>query len=220
MIDFFNNNSGLFNLIFSATVAIATVIYAILTWKLVSETRKIRQIQTEPDISVRIKPQDDAIQYYDFIIENIGLAPAFNIAFNVVQGDHLMKDPKLSEGGPIKNGIKYFAPKEKIIFWGGSFPEYLKSENKTPVAIDIIYENSLNEKRTAKSIINLEEFLNLSRLGAPPIVTISKNIKMISDDLHSALTGWRKIKLDVYDNEDREKENKKLEERMNQDNDK
>lgn len=216
MMDFLNNNSGLFNLIFSATVAIATVVYAVLTWKLVSETRRIRQIQTEPEISIRIAPHEDTIQYFDYIIENIGLAPAYNITFNVVQGDHLINDPKLSEAGPIKNGIKYFAPKEKITFWGGSFPGYMKSDNKTPVEIKVAFENSLGEIRNITSIINFEEFLNISRLGEPTIITISKNIKRISDDLHNTLTGFKKLKVDVYTSEDREKERSEIERRFSE----
>jgi len=35
-----NQNIGVLTVIFSAMVSIATVVYAILTWKLVSETKK------------------------------------------------------------------------------------------------------------------------------------------------------------------------------------
>ena len=39
LVEFLNENSGAF----AVVVAIATVVYAILTWRLVSETRKMRE---------------------------------------------------------------------------------------------------------------------------------------------------------------------------------
>ena len=39
------------NLLFSGIVAISTVVYAFLTWQLVSETRKMRKVQTEPSVA-------------------------------------------------------------------------------------------------------------------------------------------------------------------------
>lgn len=44
---FLNDNSGAFTVIFAFIVAIATVIYVILTWRLISETRRLREAQTE-----------------------------------------------------------------------------------------------------------------------------------------------------------------------------
>jgi hypothetical protein len=54
IIEIINQNSGLMTLLFSGVVAVSTFFYAILTWQLVSETRKTREAQTEPKIEVRI----------------------------------------------------------------------------------------------------------------------------------------------------------------------
>ena len=51
-LNFLNSNTGSFTLLFTFIVALATVVYAVLTWRLVSETEKLRIVQTEPDISV------------------------------------------------------------------------------------------------------------------------------------------------------------------------
>jgi hypothetical protein len=50
IIEIINQNIGLMTLLFSGVVAVSTFFYAILTWKLVSETRKMREAQTEPKI--------------------------------------------------------------------------------------------------------------------------------------------------------------------------
>ncbi len=46
-----NNNSGAINLLFSLIAAGATVFYAVLTHRLVGETKRMREVQTEPALS-------------------------------------------------------------------------------------------------------------------------------------------------------------------------
>jgi len=57
------------------------VVYAILTWRLVSETRKMRETQTEPKIFITIQPREEWFNFIDVIIQNIGLSPAYGIQF-------------------------------------------------------------------------------------------------------------------------------------------
>jgi hypothetical protein len=47
-------------LVFSGVVALSTVVYAVLTWKLVAETRKMREAQTEPKVSVFVEMNDQS----------------------------------------------------------------------------------------------------------------------------------------------------------------
>ena len=46
-IDSLNDNSRVITVIFAFIVVIVPVIYAILTWRLISETRRLREVQTE-----------------------------------------------------------------------------------------------------------------------------------------------------------------------------
>lgn len=48
LITWVNVNSGFLSLVFSFTVAAATVAYVIFTVKLANETRRLRKAQTEP----------------------------------------------------------------------------------------------------------------------------------------------------------------------------
>lgn len=127
-LEFLNQNSGAFAVIFSAIVAFSTVIYAILTWKLVSETRKMRKVQTEPKVSVIIQPREEWINFIDMIIQNIGLGPAYNIKFEVNPDFEYAKGKFLSELGFMKNGLKYLAPNQKLQFFLTSMTE--NSEEK------------------------------------------------------------------------------------------
>jgi len=98
-------------------VSIATAVYAILTWKLVSETRKMREVQTEPKIFVTIQPREEWINFIDLVIQNTGLGPAYNIKFEVNPDFEYVKGKFLSELGFVKNGLKCLAPNQKLQFF-------------------------------------------------------------------------------------------------------
>lgn len=69
--EFLNSNSGVLTLIFTAVVALSTIFYAFLTAKLVSESRKIREVQTEPRIHITIESLDFLISLARLNIRNI-----------------------------------------------------------------------------------------------------------------------------------------------------
>ncbi|MGH9203325.1 MAG: hypothetical protein ACRD2A_19020, partial [Vicinamibacterales bacterium] len=77
-LDFLNRNSGAFNVIFALVVAGATVVYVILTHRLVTETRRMREAQTEPVVLVRIEPSDAWINLILLIVENVGPGAAYD----------------------------------------------------------------------------------------------------------------------------------------------
>ena len=90
------------NIIFSGVVAIATVVYAILTWKLVSETRKMRLSQFTPHISIIFEPREEWINFIDLKIKNNGLGSAHNIKFKLLSNLNYTDGKKLSEMNLMK----------------------------------------------------------------------------------------------------------------------
>src|SRR4030042_3745759 len=65
-----NKNNNALSVLFSGIVAIATISYALLTWGLVHETKKMREIQTQPFISLNIEPRPEWINLIDLIKHN------------------------------------------------------------------------------------------------------------------------------------------------------
>ena len=73
--------------IFTAVVALSTGVYAVLTWQLVSETRRLREAQTEPRVSVMLELAERVGHGgMELVIRNEGQGPAQNIRFKF-QGD-------------------------------------------------------------------------------------------------------------------------------------
>ncbi len=215
LVEFLNENSGAFAVIFSAVVAIATVVYAILTWRLVSETRKMREAQTEPKVSVTIQPREEWIKLIDMVIQNIGLGPAYNIKFEINPDFEYMKGKFLSELGFMKNGLKYLAPNQKLQFF--LTIENFEEKTKKSFEIKVTYQNSIGKTYKDVYTIDFSQLIGLSQLGEePPLYKIAKNVEEIKKDIHHLSTGFHKIKVIRYTKEDVEEETKQLLERSKQ----
>ena len=65
-------------------------------------------------------------------------------------------------------------------------------------------------------LIDLSELKGISRIGEPPLLKIAKSLESIQNDLHHVATGFSRPKIDVFAQEDRERERKELEERRTQ----
>lgn len=209
LFDYLNQNSGAITVIFTAFVAIATVVYAILTWKLVSETRMMREVQTEPKISAIIQPKDYWLNFIDLIIQNIGLGPAYNIKFEI-SPDFEDRNLKLSEIGFIKHGLRYLAPNQKIQFFLTSLTENYEEKVKNPFEIRIIYENSIHKPYSNIYSIDFSQFTGTSQLGEPPLYKISKNIEDIQKNIGYLSTGRNKLQVITYTKKEIDEEEEKI----------
>ena len=208
VLEFLNQNQTAFTVIFSALVAFATIVYAILTWRLVLETRKMREAQTEPNICVTIEPSEVWINFIEMAIQNIGLGPAYNIQFEVDPEFEQEKGKFLSELGFIKNGFKFLAPSQRFKFFLTSLLEDFEEKMKTHFNIKITFQNSLGKSYEFTYLIDFSHLIGLNQVGELPIYGISKNIEAIRKDIHNLSIG-KKMKVVMYTKTEEENEKKK-----------
>lgn len=216
VLEFLNRNNGAFSVIFSAFVAIATMVYAVLTWRLVSETRKMRESQTEPNISITIQPREEWISLIDMIIQNIGSGPAYNVKFEINPDFEYAKGKMLSELSLIKKGLEYFAPNQKYRFFLTSMVENYEEKIKNPFEVKVTYENIVGKTYEGKYLVNFSTLVGLRQLGEPSLYKISKNIERIQRDINHLSTGFSRMEVVVYTKKDIEEETKLLLEQANQ----
>src|SRR5947208_9205421 len=68
--------------VLSAVVASATTVYALLTWRLVAETKRLREAYSEPHVGVSVLPSEYASTgFADLVIRNDGLGAAIDLRF-------------------------------------------------------------------------------------------------------------------------------------------
>lgn len=121
---------------------VVTMVYVYLTYELFSETRKMRKIQTQPNISLVLEPRGQHNDITDLFIQNIGMGAAYNIKFEVLSDyiygtqnidakGHSLPELKIlyaSKALIIKDGINYLAPTQKKRLFSTMF-YYVKDLN-------------------------------------------------------------------------------------------
>lgn len=202
IITFLNQNNGVFNLVFSSIVTIATCCYALLTWKLVSETRKMREVQTEPVISVITKPKEEQLNFIDMVIKNIGLGPAYDIKFKIEPDFEWREGKYFSQYGFMKRGLNYLAPDQEVNFFLTSMIEDGKRKMEDEFELIIIYKNSLRKVYEKKFLFDFSELEGIHKVGRPPLYKISKNLEEISDNFRKVCNGISKLNIVAYTKED------------------
>ena len=154
-LDFLNQNSGAITVIFTGFVTIATIAYAILTWSLVSETKKLREAQTEPKVSAIIQPREEWLNFIDLVIQNIGMGPAYNIKFQVLPDfEEEERRFKVSEIGFIKNGLRYIAPNQKLETYLTNLADNFEEKCNKPFKIVITYQSVVGKTYNDEYLID------------------------------------------------------------------
>jgi hypothetical protein len=209
-IAFLNSNSGALTVIFTAVVTISTVAYAILTWSLVSETKRMREAQTEPRIEMTLKPLDFAINIVRLHVRNIGLGPARNVKFasRVASGgegaEKLIEE--FNKANFLKVGLKYFGPGHELHSGYTEITKDFDAKIASVLTYDIEYDSVTGKKYSDQTTIEVAELRGMNQLGKPSLYAIAQSVEAIQKELSHVVSGFKKIHADVYTAEDRNRE--------------
>jgi len=192
LLNFLNQNSGAFNIIFSGAVAFATIVYALLTWRLVSETKMMRKAQTEPIISANLQSTEEDIHFIELVLQNIGLGPAYDVRFDV-DPEFEEKDLKLnlSKVGFVKDGLYIFVPNQKIKIPVAVLYNDFEDKIKKHFKLKISYRNAVGDLYIEEYPIDFAQFSGISQIGKPPIYELAEGVKEIHNDIAKIVTTLR-----------------------------
>jgi hypothetical protein len=210
VLNYLNTNSGAFNVLLTGVLAISTIALARLTMVLALETKRMRQVQTEPRIEVTIKSFDFAIHIVRLHIRNIGLGPAANVRFTprVLSGGEPAQAllEEFTKTNFFKSGLKYFGPGQERYSHYTQMTDGHDGKMEAVLAIDIEYDSTTDIKYTEHAIIDMSELRGEYKLGIPNLYSIAKSLEQIQGDFAHITSGFKKIGTNVYTSEDREKE--------------
>ena len=164
-------------LVFSGIVAFSTLVYAFLTWRLVSETKRLRMVQTEPMVSVTYHPREEWINFIDFRIKNVGAGPALDIKFEVEPDFEYVRDKRLSELNLFQHGLKYLGPGDERRFFLTSLTENGDEKVEKPFEVKVTYLGTIGGKKTDRYVIDFSELEGILQLGKPPLYEIADSVK-------------------------------------------
>src|SRR5437773_7713367 len=106
-------------LVFSGVVAVSAIAYSILTSKLVSETRRMREFQITPDINIYFERSEADPSFTHIVFKNSGLGVAKNIKFEIIKNFQFYDNDawNLTNKGIFQTGIDRFYSGQSIKFY-------------------------------------------------------------------------------------------------------
>jgi len=219
VLKFLNENAAAVGVIFSGLVTLATIVYAILTWKLVTETRKMRKAQTDAKVTVRVEPRKETIHFLKFIVANEGIGPAYDVKFEIIPISAKKIDPSVKEKiksfGFFNSGIEYLSPNQEISSFLTSMLEDFDSKVDTSFNIKISYKNCSGDKVEDIYLIDFSIFKGLSQIGKPNLYIIAQEIEKIQKDFHHIATGFKELKVITQTKDDHHREQQEMMEEFN-----
>jgi hypothetical protein len=215
MLNFLNQNSGALIVIFTAVVTFSTVIYALLTAMLVTETRRMRQAQTEPKVQIIVKQWDQWINI-------VGLGPAYDISFNVSAdaggegAEKLITD--FTKANFFRIGLKYLGPGQELVPGYSQMTKDFEKKIESILVFTVQYQDATGKKYQESFRIDFSEFKGTTRIGKPHLYAIAENLEKIEKDISNIATGFKRIQVDIYNNDDRKEEQKEWDEESKESN--
>jgi hypothetical protein len=216
ILQFLNANAGALNLLFGGVVAIATVVYAVLTASLARETKKLREVQTEPHVELSFRSRDEFMSLIDIVVKNIGAGPAYDVTFefSADTGTEGTKSllASLANLNALSKGIAYLAPRQEISSYWTNLTEQFEDKLAAQVFATSRCKSVGGIEHVRRHTLDLSELKGLTRIGEPPLLKMSRSLEKLQDDVSRLASGWSKLKVHTYTSEDREAEGKQWEE--------
>lgn len=200
--EWISQNHTLITTVISFIATLATLFYAILTYKLLSETIKLRKVETEPDVIIYLEPFH--ANFLNMIIKNIGNGPAYDIQFTYDK-EHPLANLEMPNGTSIKNvqlfnGLSYMAPGHEIKFYFASALQIPNVNDISPLTVSIQFRSSKNKKKevyTRVYRIAISDFLGLRWIGGDPVDDIRKALVSIMDHIGHVTTGSENVHVNI-----------------------
>ncbi len=159
----------------SLILVVATSVYVGFTIVLAKETRKLREVETSPFLSIVF--DTTYVSKFKLIIKNIGKAPAYNITFEIDK-----KYLGYFQYG-FNNKISYFAPDQEFSSICSGYKDLSESGYKS-IPIKVVYY-SKDGQRILDTFSMEWEHLDGTLLEKEPLNEIKKSLDNITQEMKS-----------------------------------
>ena len=184
MFAWLNCNSGAVNSILAFLLVGVTGAYVILTYCLLCESKKFREMSLRPALVMTVELHETYWGLFNFRLENIGGGAAHRIRLQtnrklIVKG----KDP-LNKLGLFKHGLPSLGPARKIeSFLASAYELGEAGFQQEPVEVTVRYNDAAGHKFEEKFELNFASFQNLNQVGDAPLKMIADSTKKIQKDI-------------------------------------
>ena len=198
--------------VFTGVVAGSTVLYMIITGWLAWETRKGREAQTEPKVSVQLELNEQIGQgVLQLAIRNEGTGPAQDIKFEFVGNPRYfvgngMSTP-INEVPVIRDGLRYLGSGRLFTFnLGRLLGDDFKQANDNPWTFHVLYKTQTGKARKDKYVLDFSQFWGLFIGGGNPLRQMEQHLGDINKEFHNLGTGFHKPQIITQTKEESQRE--------------
>lgn len=232
-VQFNSSNSLSSDSISSWVSALATVSISVLTFFLAKETWNLRLSQLEqlnqlrresirPNVVVNVSPSVADAAFLDISVQNIGKGVAHDLTFSFDFNEPTSKSLEdiFYKFSIFKNGCSSFGVGQILKSYFLSFSDLEEKIGRDKifslkVSITIFYSDSEGYKYENKMTIDFSDFDGIQILegSIDPIYSIFQEVKKIRKDFESIIgitIGGKRIKIDSFNSEDRNKEQERI----------
>lgn len=172
-------------------IVIFTGLIAYLNYRLASETRRIRKLDSEPNIEVYLVPHDQSTAFINMVIRNSGNGAVRNIKWDFVydREDVEKKGIAITDMNLFRI-LHYIPAKEEFRFYFGQTVKLLSDPVMKPIEIKVVYENDDKKKLKKKIfIIDIEPWRGMKKIGENIEYNKMKSLQNIEILLKTVLSG-------------------------------
>ena len=201
--------------VFTGVVAFSTVVYAVLTWRLVTETRRMREFQTEPRVCIRVEADRTGRLGYELVIQNEGQGVAKNVRFRFEGDSSYFRNswvnrnpPAIDELPIIKNGLDYLEPNQSYRFLLGTVSnEEFERSIEAPWTFHTQYESLYGKNKSDTYVVDFSLFSGMF-FESNHLKEISGHMKSLREDLHRLTEGHVRVQIVTQSREEFEQRRK------------
>jgi hypothetical protein len=151
------STESIIQIILSLALVISAIVSAVITWKMLNESRKMRLQKIEPHVIAFLKVTEDH-SILSLIFQNIGEGCAKNVKVKVIKDYYKFNKEEypISSHSFMKNGLTIMPPQYKCTYYLG----IIKGDKK----IDIEADDSYVEFEISCYDITGKEYVNTYKL--------------------------------------------------------
>lgn len=210
LIQFLNTNSGAVTALATVALLLVTGWYAFVTHSILGEARRSRLLAGEPRVVAYLRAHEVHSNLVQLCIANLSGAAAVGVTAELAKVTEWPAKFDLQDS-PLLRDISFVRPQEVIKLDLGFGPELFRNSQPAEFRIVIRFSGLDGREYHFENGLKVESVLGPS-WKVYGIDDVARRLKEISDTLKS-FTGFKRLKVETYNSDDRSEERRQLDER-------
>lgn len=209
MVEYLNSNAGAVTGLATVALLLVTGWYAWTTRALLREAKQTRLIASEPRVVAYLRVHEVHSNMVQLCVANLSAAAAAGVTASIEKVTEWPEPFDLQDSKVLRD-LKFLRPHEVLRFDMGSGPELFRGEETAAFGVHISFESLDGRKFTFDDVLKVDSVTGHGNWRVYGIDDVARRLKEIADTL-SGFTGFKRLKVETYDADDREEEGRQRE---------